>query len=106
MPMRVGMPYIHVSNALPFDYSGHTPLYLYGWPHEMTSAALTRNREGVARFAGFLAEVNTTRGPFLNQSLWARQSPMKFPASEAGGLHHKLKTELNRFLHECTNTTL
>ena len=47
-----------------------------------------------------------TTTPLLNHSLWARQSPMKFPASEAGGLHHKLKTELNRFLHECTNTTL
>jgi hypothetical protein len=25
-------------------------------------------------------ENGTTRGPFLNQSLWARQSPMMFPA--------------------------
>jgi len=58
IPMRLGMPYIQVSNALPFDWSGYTPLCLYGWPHERTPAALTRNREGLERFTGFLTEVN------------------------------------------------
>jgi MGT family glycosyltransferase len=52
--MHLGMPYIHVSGALHFDYSGHTPLCLYGWPHQTTPAALARNREGVARFAKVL----------------------------------------------------
>src|SRR5436190_1714688 len=32
--MHLGIPYIHVSNALHFDFSGHTPLCLYDWPHE------------------------------------------------------------------------
>ncbi len=58
IPMRLGMPYIHVSNALPFDYSGCTPLCVYSLPHQTTAAALTRNRAGVARFAGILAEAN------------------------------------------------
>ena len=49
---------VHVSNALPFDYSEHTPLCLYGWPHETTSAALARNRAGVAKFAGMLLGAN------------------------------------------------
>jgi hypothetical protein len=62
---------------------------------------------GEASYEGAPVEaLDYDRGPFLNRSIWARQSPMKFPASEAGGLHHKWKTELNRFLHECTNTTL
>jgi hypothetical protein len=52
--MQLGMPYIHVSGALHFDYSGHTPLCLYGWPHQTTPAALARNREGVARFVKVL----------------------------------------------------
>jgi zeaxanthin glucosyltransferase len=59
IPMRLGMPYIHVSNALPFDWSGHTPLCLYGWPHETTPAAVRRNREGIERFTGFVTGINT-----------------------------------------------
>ena len=47
--MQLGMPYVHVANAVHFDYSGYTPLCLYGWPHETTPAALARNREGVAK---------------------------------------------------------
>jgi zeaxanthin glucosyltransferase len=49
VPKHLGMPYVHVSNALPFDFSGNTPLCVYPWPHETT--ALARNREGVQRFA-------------------------------------------------------
>ena len=30
--MQLGMPYVHVANAVHFDYSGYTPLCLYGWP--------------------------------------------------------------------------
>ena len=60
IPRRLGMPYIHVSNALPFDWSGHTPLCLYGWPHETTPAAVRRNREGIERFTGLLAGINTS----------------------------------------------
>jgi zeaxanthin glucosyltransferase len=48
--MQLGKPYIHVSNALHFDFSGYTPLSLYGWPHQTTSTALARNREGIKRF--------------------------------------------------------
>jgi zeaxanthin glucosyltransferase len=48
--MQLGMPYIHVSAALHLDYSGYTPLCLYGWPHQTTPAALARNREGVTKF--------------------------------------------------------
>jgi zeaxanthin glucosyltransferase len=57
-PIRLGIPYIHVSNALHFDYSGYAPLCMYDWPHETTPAALARNREGVANFLKILAQAN------------------------------------------------
>jgi zeaxanthin glucosyltransferase len=49
--MQLDMPYIQVSGALHFDYTGYTPLSLYGWPHQTTLQALARNREGVKKFA-------------------------------------------------------
>jgi zeaxanthin glucosyltransferase len=52
--IHLGMPYIHVSNALHFDFSGYTPLSAYDWPHQTNPPALARNREGVAKFAKIL----------------------------------------------------
>ena len=57
-PMRLGMPYVQVSNGLHFDYSGWTPLCLYDWPHDTSPAGLARNREGVANWANLLVSVN------------------------------------------------
>src|SRR5262252_2478938 len=56
--MQLGMPYVHVSNAVHFDYSGYTPLCLYGWPHETTPGALARNREGVAKWVSLITSLN------------------------------------------------
>jgi zeaxanthin glucosyltransferase len=56
--MQLGIPYVHVSNALHFDFSGYTPLSIYGWPHQTTPSALARNREGVGKFATLLAAAN------------------------------------------------
>jgi zeaxanthin glucosyltransferase len=56
--LQLGMPYVHVSTGVHHDYSGYTPLCLYGWPHETTPAALARNREGVAKWANLLNSVN------------------------------------------------
>ena len=52
--MQLGMPYIHVSNALHIDFSGYTPICYYDWPHQATASALARNREGVAKRAKIL----------------------------------------------------
>jgi len=57
-PMKLGMPYIHVSAALHRDYSGYTPPHFSDWPHETTPAALARNREGVAQWAKIVGEAN------------------------------------------------
>jgi zeaxanthin glucosyltransferase len=56
--LQLGMPYVHVSTGVHHDYSGYTPLCLYGWHHETTPAALARNREGVAKWASLLESVN------------------------------------------------
>ena len=56
--MQLGMPYVHVSNAVHHDFSGYTPLCVFGWPHETTSAAVARNREGVAKWASLLESEN------------------------------------------------
>jgi MGT family glycosyltransferase len=58
--MQLGMPYVHVSNSLHLDFSGYTPLCLYGWPHETTPAALARNREGVAKVVRLLQSSNAS----------------------------------------------
>src|SRR5215469_11934292 len=56
--MQLGMPYVHVSTGVHHDFSGYTPLCVYGWPHETTPAALARNREGVAKWADLFQSVN------------------------------------------------
>jgi zeaxanthin glucosyltransferase len=50
-PMKLGMPYIHAAVALHCDYSGYTPLSIYGDPHQTTPEATARNRQGVVKFA-------------------------------------------------------
>jgi hypothetical protein len=39
IPLSLGLPYVHVSNALHCDFSGYTPLCFYDCPHETTPAA-------------------------------------------------------------------
>jgi len=58
--MQLGMPYVHISNSLHLDFSGYTPLCLYDWPHETTTAALARNREGVAKLVRLLESSNAS----------------------------------------------
>ena len=56
--IQLGIPYIHASAAMHFDFSGHTPLARYGWPHETTAAGLARNQDGIAEFVEMLNEFN------------------------------------------------
>ena len=59
VPMHLGMPYVHVSNSLHYDFSGHTPLFAFDWPHETTPEAFARNKEAVRSFLQLL-ERNTS----------------------------------------------
>jgi zeaxanthin glucosyltransferase len=56
--IQLGLPYIHVSNALHLDLSGYTPICYYDWPHQTTPSALARNREGVAKSSKRLENAN------------------------------------------------
>ena len=58
LPLSLGMPYVHVSNALHFDWSGYTPLPVYDWPHETGPLALQRNRKGVADLLNIVNKAN------------------------------------------------
>jgi zeaxanthin glucosyltransferase len=47
VPLHLGLPYVQVWNVLHFDFSGSTPLSLYGWPHETSPEAQARNVQGL-----------------------------------------------------------
>ena len=50
VPIHLGLPYVQVWNILHFDFSGSTPLSLYGWPHETSAEAQARNVAGLQIF--------------------------------------------------------
>jgi zeaxanthin glucosyltransferase len=58
IPIRLGMPYAVLSNALHFDYSGYTPLCVYDYAHDNTPEAINRNRQGVSKFTQMLMRCN------------------------------------------------
>src|SRR5215813_12980426 len=93
IPKSLGMPYVHVSNALHVDYSGSSPLCFYGrrptWSDETA-----RNREDVERFrvllepttamarryarkAGLSVDWNNPNST-VSPLLWVTQTPRSF----------------------------
>jgi zeaxanthin glucosyltransferase len=56
--IQLGMPYLHVAGAVHFDYSGYTPMCLYGRRHQTTPEAFARNREDVGKFVNILNSAN------------------------------------------------
>jgi zeaxanthin glucosyltransferase len=58
VPIHLRMPYVRIWSVLHLDFSGATPLSLYGWPHETTPEALARNVAGLQTFGEL-------RGPVL-----------------------------------------
>ena len=54
VPTHLGIPYVHVSNALHHDFSGHTPHFAFDWPHKTTPEAFARNKKGVRSFLKLL----------------------------------------------------
>jgi zeaxanthin glucosyltransferase len=55
VPMRLGMPYVHIWNVLPSDFSGATPPGYFSWPHETSPEAIARNLEGAKRLRSMRA---------------------------------------------------
>src|SRR5258708_36993035 len=62
-PMNLGIPYIHVAVAIHCDYSGYTPLCVYGDPHETTTETKAGNRKGLAKFHKILGNDRAKRHP-------------------------------------------
>jgi zeaxanthin glucosyltransferase len=91
-PMNLGIPYIHAAMAIHCDYSGYTPLCIYGDPHQTTPEAVARNRKGVAKFAKMLGndgvkayarsaglEIDWEDPGFtLSKIAWLTQTPREF----------------------------
>ena len=57
--MNLDIPYIHVSAALHFDYSGYTPPLYRGWIHETTPQAMARNREMIAQITEIVGQASS-----------------------------------------------
>jgi MGT family glycosyltransferase len=94
VPMHLGIPYVHVSNALHIDYSGNTPLCAFDWSHETTPEALARNQAGVLGFMQVLAPVTSVAYAYaaqvglnidwtdplatMSELAWLTQTPKEF----------------------------
>lgn len=57
--MHLGLPYIHVSNAMHLDFTGYTPFPLSGCAHSTTPEALARNRQAIEDFVEKLQKTNS-----------------------------------------------
>jgi MGT family glycosyltransferase len=55
--MSIGIPYAHVWNILPLDFSGATPICLYSWPNNQTPEAHSRNLEGLKPLGAMLGPI-------------------------------------------------
>lgn len=66
--VSMGIPYVHVSNALHSDYSGYTPFWCYDWPPDTTDEAIARNRAGLIRFAKTAAPMQAMLRSFLEDA--------------------------------------
>ena len=94
VPMHLGIPYVHVSNALHLDYSGNTPLCTFDWPHETTPEALARNQAGVRGFMQVIEPVTSVADAYaaqvglnidwtdplatMSELAWLTQTPKEF----------------------------
>jgi zeaxanthin glucosyltransferase len=101
IPKSLGMPYVHISNALHVDYSGRSPLCFYG-RRPTGSGDTAKNREDVERFRVLLEPTtemarryarkaglsvdwknpNSTVSPLL----WVTQTPREFDFDRAPDL--------------------
>lgn len=54
---HLNLPFVHVSNALHFDLSGHAPLCTYDWPHQPGPEGYARNIEGTKAFLKMFAPI-------------------------------------------------
>ena len=86
VPIHLGIPYVLIWSVLHFDFSGATPLSLYGWPHETTPEALARNAAGLQAFGEL-------RGPVLAiAQAYADQNKLKIDWTDPAATSCELAT--------------
>jgi zeaxanthin glucosyltransferase len=84
VPMHLGLPYVQIWNVLHFDFSGSTPLTLYGWPHETSPEALARNAAGLK----ILSEIKGTTRPIAQS--YAQRNGLEIDWSDPAATASKL----------------
>src|SRR5262245_56533152 len=67
VPMSMGIPYVHVWNILHLDFSGQTPMCLFGFPHDPTPDGLARNLVAVRQAQSVLAPMIATAKPYAER---------------------------------------
>jgi zeaxanthin glucosyltransferase len=65
--MSLGLPYIHVSNAAPFDVSGDMPLCFFDWAPTVSDKDRERNLRGVNFFRELLQPSIDTVKPYAQE---------------------------------------
>src|SRR5215471_14169284 len=101
IPKSLGMPYVHVSNALHVDYTGRSPLCFYG-RQPIGSDETARNREDVERFRVLLEPTTAMARRYARKAglsvdwknpnstvsplLWVTQTPRDFDFDRAPDL--------------------
>ena len=101
IPKHLGMPYVHVSNALHVDYTGRSPLCFYG-RRPTGSDETASNREEVERFRVLLEPTTAMAREYAAKSglvvdwknpnstisprLWVTQTPRDFDFDRAPDL--------------------
>ena len=68
VPMRLGVPYVHVWTAHHLDFSGATPAALFGWPYDTSSQAIERNVEGLKLCGEILAPLAAIAKPYAERA--------------------------------------
>ena len=66
VPMHLGIPYVHISNALHLDYSGNTPLCIFGPPLSLEPKR-TLSPNGPKEFFGCVRNAKRTELSFQNR---------------------------------------
>ena len=55
--MSMGIPYVHIWNFLPIDFSASTPPCFFSWPHDISPEGIARNVTGLQLVADDLGPV-------------------------------------------------
>jgi zeaxanthin glucosyltransferase len=82
--MQLGIPYVHVWNVLPLDFSGATPAPFFGWPHQNTPEALARNIEGLQMVGELFTPLVNIARP------WAERAGLQVNWNDPGATRSKL----------------